>query len=131
MNAGEFKNITGDFVKNEGLLGGALFNMQGRKMGDLNGDFIANQSYYGGVVNYGNINSFSGNFVGNNAVFASGGVYNVGEVGKIRANFNNNEAGILGSSVFNIGKTGDINGNFIGNKTTGDFLNVLAKLGLS
>ena len=87
-NYGQVDDITGDFIRNLGEEGGAIYNTN--KTGNIVGDFIANNADDGGAIyNEGTINNITGSFVENTAK-QGGAIDNAGYITITDSTFENN-----------------------------------------
>ena len=120
----DFINNTANGEVNVGNSGGAIFNDENAKIGNISGNFIGNHATYGGVIYHdanaviGNITgNFIGNYAGDQETYGDGGViYSYyGKIGNINANFIGNHASNGGVFSLLRATIGDISGNFIGN----------------
>ena len=73
------EDVNGDFVENDDVMGGAIYNIDFIK--NIKGNFIANSASLGGAIfNGGKFSEISGNFIGNSARdahnAAGGAIYN-------------------------------------------------------
>lgn len=103
------EDVNGDFVENDDVMGGAIYNIDFIK--NIKGNFIANSASLGGAIfNGGKFSEISGNFIGNSAQdahnAAGGAIYNTTPP-PARAS--------EGSEVEYSETSFNISGNFIGN----------------
>lgn len=104
------EDVNGDFVENDDVMGGAIYNIDFIK--NIKGNFIANSASLGGAIfNGGKFSEISGNFIGNSARdahnAAGGAIYN---------RVTPNPESVLESSEVEYSETSfNISGNFIGN----------------
>ena len=104
------EDVNGDFVENDDVMGGAIYNIDFIK--NIKGNFIANSASLGGAIfNGGKFSEISGNFIGNSARdahnAAGGAIYN---------RVTPNPESVLESSEAEYSEAAfNISGNFIGN----------------
>lgn len=104
------EDVNGDFVENDDVMGGAIYNIDFIK--NIKGNFIANSASLGGAIfNGGKFSEISGNFIGNSAQdahnAAGGAIYN---------RVTPNRVSVLESSEAEYSEAAfNISGNFIGN----------------
>lgn len=103
------EDVNGDFVENDDVMGGAIYNIDFIK--NIKGNFIANSASLGGAIyNSGKISEISGNFIDNRAEdsysAAGGAIFNTNPT-PARAS--------EGSEVEYSETSFNISGNFIGN----------------
>ena len=104
------EDVNGDFVENDDVMGGAIYNIDFIK--NIKGNFIANSASLGGAIfNGGKFSEISGNFIGNSAQdahnAAGGAIYN---------RVTPNQVSVLESSEAEYSEAAfNISGNFIGN----------------
>ncbi|MDO4162400.1 MAG: hypothetical protein Q4D80_05305, partial [Pseudomonadota bacterium] len=136
-NTGTINKISGNFAYNHvdveqfgnGARGGAIANISGGLINQIDGVFIGNSTHssyqnHGGAIHNGKdstIISINGVFIGNNSDYKGGAIANErGAIASITGTFINNstsdDGGAISSNYNKI--TQNISGTFIGNKTT-------------
>ena len=122
-NTGLISGITGNFIGNTAVEGGAIYNHG--TISSITGNFIGNyansdESAYGGAINNnGIISSITGDFIGNSAA-TNGGAISQGigaHIGSITGDFIGNSATGIGGAIYNGGTVSSITGDFIGNSS--------------
>ncbi len=131
VNRDSTEEISGTFgnLKSEDENGGAVYNSK-VKVPSVSGTFISNEAIDGGAVYNGNkgvIGSLSGTFTGNNAVRQGssengrgGAIYNskTGTISSVSGQFSNNNA-YKGGAISNAGTMTIENSTFSGNAASG------------
>ena len=164
-NTGEIKNINADFINNYAIggeqihngndsqferasqvfaKGGAIYNDEDSKIGNITGDFIGNYASStnstaggGAIYNYSDatIGNITGDFIGNyvssiDSIAQGGAIYNnaaysgsqtiIGDItGDFIGNYASGRYSAYGGAIYNSGTIGDMTGDFIGNFASG------------